>query len=326
MVQRGFCDASKKPKPIRRMCNLQECMQPFWVAEEWEHCTKTCGTSGYQIRSVRCVQPLHDGANRSVHFKYCSGERPESRRPCNRAPCPAQWKTGPWNPCSVTCGEGTESRQVSCRTGDQCDGEKPESMRVCKLAPCNDEACQGDKSIFCQMEVLARYCSIPGYKKLCCESCGKRSGNLPLAFYSEAAETEEGFITSPAVLPKSSAATTSLAPPRPERQSAPGRMSLAEDHTQVLLPPIYRKAQAAHNPSHRKFRNQASNKAPGPPALHQNLSTNNGLHRSSPLFDTGPVAAHRPGSVDIHSSSRTPRRNEKQAERQPPLRSPTIGR
>lgn len=37
-----------------------------------------------------------------------------------------------------------------------------------------DEPCLGDKSIFCQMEVLARYCSIPGYYKLCCESCNKR--------------------------------------------------------------------------------------------------------------------------------------------------------
>lgn len=25
------------------------------------------------------------------------------------------------------------------------------------------------------MEVLARYCSIPGYNKLCCESCGKKA-------------------------------------------------------------------------------------------------------------------------------------------------------
>lgn len=37
------------------------------------------------------------------------------------------------------------------------------------------EPCLGDKSIFCQMEVLARYCSIPGYNKLCCESCGKKA-------------------------------------------------------------------------------------------------------------------------------------------------------
>ncbi|GAB5566593.1 A disintegrin and metalloproteinase with thrombospondin motifs 2 [Prionailurus iriomotensis] len=31
--------------------------------------------------------------------------------------------------------------------------------------------CQGDKSMFCRMEVLSRYCSIPGYNRLCCRSC-----------------------------------------------------------------------------------------------------------------------------------------------------------
>lgn len=72
-----------------------------WAADEWEHCTKTCGASGYQLRTVRCLQPLHDGTNRSVNSKYCAGERPESRRPCNRVPCPAQWKTGPWNEVRV---------------------------------------------------------------------------------------------------------------------------------------------------------------------------------------------------------------------------------
>lgn len=39
------------------------------------------------------------------------------------------------------------------------------------------------------MEVLARYCSIPGYNKLCCESCSKRRGSLSL--FAEAAEAEE---------------------------------------------------------------------------------------------------------------------------------------
>lgn len=31
--------------------------------------------------------------------------------------------------------------------------------------------CQGDKSMFCRMEVLSRYCSTPSYNKLCCKSC-----------------------------------------------------------------------------------------------------------------------------------------------------------
>ncbi|XP_030650200.1 A disintegrin and metalloproteinase with thrombospondin motifs 3 [Chanos chanos] len=191
MVHKSYCDVSKKPKPIRRMCNLQDCTQPQWIAEEWEHCTKTCGSLGYQIRTVRCMQFLHEGTNRSIHSKYCSGEKPESRRPCNRVPCQAQWRTGTWSECSVTCGEGVARRLVTCRIGDQCTGEKPETVRTCRPGPCHDEPCGGDKSIFCQMEVLARYCSIPGYNKLCCESCSKRGGGTLAPFLAEAAGKEE---------------------------------------------------------------------------------------------------------------------------------------
>uniref|UniRef100_A0A8C2APP9 ADAM metallopeptidase with thrombospondin type 1 motif, 3 n=1 Tax=Cyprinus carpio TaxID=7962 RepID=A0A8C2APP9_CYPCA len=190
MVHRGYCDINKKPKPIRRMCNLLDCTQPQWITEEWEHCTKTCGSLGYQIRTVRCVQFLHEGTNRSIHSNYCSGEKPEIRRPCNKVPCPAQWRTGAWSECSVSCGEGVARRLVTCRIGDQCTGEKPESHRPCRPGPCHDEPCRGDKSIFCQMEVLARYCSIPGYSKLCCESCSKRSGTFAPLLH-EAAKTEE---------------------------------------------------------------------------------------------------------------------------------------
>uniref|UniRef100_A0A8C6UHK7 ADAM metallopeptidase with thrombospondin type 1 motif, 3 n=1 Tax=Neogobius melanostomus TaxID=47308 RepID=A0A8C6UHK7_9GOBI len=206
MVHRGYCDASKKPKPIRRMCNLQDCTQPQWISDGWEHCTKTCGSLGFQIRTVRCVQYLHDGTNRSIHTKYCSGEKPESRRACNRGACPSQWRTGAWSECSVTCGEGLERRLVTCRIGDQCSGDKPETVRHCRPRPChgedprsvyvrsitirdNYEPCNGDKSIFCQMEVLARYCSIPGYNKLCCDSCSRRGGAGSL--FSDAAELEE---------------------------------------------------------------------------------------------------------------------------------------
>ncbi|KAK7934481.1 hypothetical protein WMY93_005377 [Mugilogobius chulae] len=178
MTHRGYCDASKKPKPIRRMCNLQDCSQPQWISDEWEHCTRTCGSLGFQIRTVRCVQYLPEGTNRSIHTKYCSGEKPESRRACNRNPCPSQWRTGAWSEAP-----GHMSH------GEHCSGDKPETVRQCRPRPCHDEPCNGDKSIFCQMEVLARYCSIPGYNKLCCESCSRRSGAVSL--FSEAAETED---------------------------------------------------------------------------------------------------------------------------------------
>ncbi|XP_053547916.1 A disintegrin and metalloproteinase with thrombospondin motifs 14 isoform X2 [Bombina bombina] len=216
MVHRNLCDNSKKPKPIRRRCNLHECSQPGWVAEDWAACSKSCGKLGVQSRVVQCIQRLQNGTNRTVHTKYCTAERPESRRSCNRLSCPSQWRTGAWSQCSSSCGEGIQQRQVVCKASDnvigQCDGDKPETIQVCKMASCpgkspgltprtessypvtpkapwvppenspknpvnkisSKESCQGDKSIFCQMEVLARYCSIPGYNKLCCESCGKK--------------------------------------------------------------------------------------------------------------------------------------------------------
>ncbi|NXO05400.1 ATS14 metalloproteinase, partial [Rhinopomastus cyanomelas] len=215
MVHRNFCDNGKKPKPIRRRCNLQECSQPIWVAEQWGACSRTCGKLGVQARAVQCVQRLQDGTNRTLHTKYCPGQRPETRRPCGRLPCPAQWRTGAWSECSVSCGEGVQQRQVVCKgseSGGHCEGDKPEAVQGCHMALCpgklpgitasadasghdtskgqraspdgaknpvskisSREPCLGDKSIFCQMEVLARYCSIPGYNKLCCESCGKKA-------------------------------------------------------------------------------------------------------------------------------------------------------
>ncbi|XP_068807068.1 A disintegrin and metalloproteinase with thrombospondin motifs 14 isoform X5 [Struthio camelus] len=238
MVHRNFCDNGKKPKPIRRRCNLHECSQPAWVAEEWGACSKTCGKLGLQVRAVQCVQHLHNGTNRTVHAKYCSGERPETRRPCSRLPCPAQWRTGAWSQCSASCGEGIQQRQVVCKGSDgggQCEGEKPEAVQVCRAAGCpgklssitanadtsdhvtpkvqwvpqdgpknpvnkisSKEPCLGDKSIFCQMEVLARYCSIPGYNKLCCESCGKKTSTASSPAGTDPSGPEDAASPSPA--------------------------------------------------------------------------------------------------------------------------------
>ncbi|EHB17430.1 A disintegrin and metalloproteinase with thrombospondin motifs 2 [Heterocephalus glaber] len=208
MVHRAFCSALEKPKAIRRACNPQACSQPVWVTGEWEPCSQTCGWTGLQVRSVRCIQPLQNNTTRSVHAKHCNDNRPESRRACSRELCPGRWQAGSWSQCSVTCGNGTQERPVLCRTADDsfgiCPEERPQTARVCRLGPCprntSDPSkksyvvqwlsrpdpgspvqkipkapCQGDKSMFCRMEVLTRYCSIPSYNKLCCKSCKLRN-------------------------------------------------------------------------------------------------------------------------------------------------------
>ncbi|KAG9485144.1 hypothetical protein GDO78_008312 [Eleutherodactylus coqui] len=231
-----------------------QCSKACGGADEWGTCSKTCGKLGVQTRLVQCIQHLQNGTNRTVHTKYCTAERPEPRRPCNRTPCPAQWRTGAWSQCSSSCGEGIQQRQVVCKASDnvigQCDGEKPETIQVCKMAPCpgkspgltqhaetsdlstsktplnspknpvnkiSKDSCQGDKSIFCQMEVLARYCSIPGYNKLCCESCSKKIVPTSLTPSSEHAALElrapEGAILPSPILPVTHAPTAVLTEP-----------------------------------------------------------------------------------------------------------------
>uniref|UniRef100_A0A672RKR2 A disintegrin and metalloproteinase with thrombospondin motifs 2-like n=1 Tax=Sinocyclocheilus grahami TaxID=75366 RepID=A0A672RKR2_SINGR len=194
MVHRRFCEKLKQPPPLFRDCYLSECAQPIWVAGEWGECSKSCGKTGTQTRSVRCVQPLADGKIKSIRSRYCSDERPESRRDCNRNLCPAEWRLGPWSQCSVTCGNGTQERQVLCHTRDNtiglCLDSKPALVAVMLnhifafswismyihtvcLIPlsCFAERCHGDRSAFCRMEVLQQYCSMPGFQRMCCKSC-----------------------------------------------------------------------------------------------------------------------------------------------------------
>uniref|UniRef100_A0A673ID81 A disintegrin and metalloproteinase with thrombospondin motifs 14-like n=1 Tax=Sinocyclocheilus rhinocerous TaxID=307959 RepID=A0A673ID81_9TELE len=153
LVHRNFCEISKKPKPIRKRCNTNSCSQPTWVLEEWGPCSKSCGKLGYQSRVVQCMQPLQNGTNRPVHTKYCSEERPETRRVCNTSVCPSQWRTGAWSQCSVSCGEGIQQRQVICRPSEgssgQCDADKPESVSVCKLPPCTVTSCLTGNVLLC---------------------------------------------------------------------------------------------------------------------------------------------------------------------------------
>uniref|UniRef100_A0A1A8A932 ADAM metallopeptidase with thrombospondin type 1 motif, 2 n=1 Tax=Nothobranchius furzeri TaxID=105023 RepID=A0A1A8A932_NOTFU len=141
MVSKKFCKKyNKKPRGGTQYCNQKPCPPPIWVAGEWQNCSMPCGKAGSQVRSVSCVQPLEDNTTRLIHNKYCSDDRPESRRQCNRFPCSTQWRVGPWSQCSVTCGNGTQQRQALCRTRNNtiglCLDSKPETIRVCRLEPC----------------------------------------------------------------------------------------------------------------------------------------------------------------------------------------------
>uniref|UniRef100_A0A672FW37 Papilin n=1 Tax=Salarias fasciatus TaxID=181472 RepID=A0A672FW37_SALFA len=117
----------------------------YWSFGSWSACSRECG-SGYQSRLVFCTID-----NEAYPDYLCASlPRPQANRTCNPHPCPQvrSWKTGAWNPCSVTCGGGSQVRSVQCISHDA-SGPRVVEDAVCAayaeapppLQTCNMHAC-----------------------------------------------------------------------------------------------------------------------------------------------------------------------------------------
>ena len=91
------------------------CANPRWDAGDYAPCSREC--SGIQTRTVQCkcsntTEILDDSV---CHFNV-EAEKPHTRRSCNDD-CECKnyrYSISDWSYCSVSCGEGTQTRKVAC--------------------------------------------------------------------------------------------------------------------------------------------------------------------------------------------------------------------
>ncbi|KAJ8045394.1 Thrombospondin-1 [Holothuria leucospilota] len=112
---------------------------------DWTECSRSCG-GGEQTRGRSCDR---------THFA-CNGPDIQTR-PCNNKPCiqviDGKWSSWtPWT-CSVSCGNGTETRIRACNApkpsngGRMCEGERRE-QRICVREPCAVDGTWGMYSLW----------------------------------------------------------------------------------------------------------------------------------------------------------------------------------
>ncbi|XP_053449589.1 ADAMTS-like protein 3 isoform X3 [Nycticebus coucang] len=121
-------------------------LEPVWEPGNWSHCSATCGHLGARIQRPRCVM----ANGQEVSETMCEHlQKPlPGFQPCNVQDCPARWLTNAWSECSVTCGEGFHSRQVTCKqigadgmvqvvSPAACaHGDRPLGRKPCSVHPC----------------------------------------------------------------------------------------------------------------------------------------------------------------------------------------------
>ncbi|XP_077004195.1 ADAMTS-like protein 1 isoform X2 [Tamandua tetradactyla] len=146
----SFCVTSRRPPQLLKSCSLDPC-PARWEIGKWSACSATCGV-GLQTRDIFCSHLLSREMNETVILAddLCHQPKPSTVQACNRFNCPPAWYPAQWQPCSRTCGGGTQKREILCkqRMADGsflelpetfCSAPKLVSQQDCKKDDCPSE-------------------------------------------------------------------------------------------------------------------------------------------------------------------------------------------
>ncbi|XP_054854626.1 ADAMTS-like protein 4 [Eublepharis macularius] len=143
LLSDGDCPGVHRPA-TSEICDMGPCVRT-WFHSDWSStCSVECGP-GIQRRAVVCLSRNANGPAE----ENCAGNKPADMRACNGGPCQrvTRWYSGPWSPCSVDCGTGTQRRDVICVSkmgsdfnvtdASECAHlEKPPSLQSCAGTTC----------------------------------------------------------------------------------------------------------------------------------------------------------------------------------------------
>jgi hypothetical protein len=191
VVNDSLCDPDTQPRDNRE-CKIVRCQYgwlplPFGrcgdvpLAEEFLFCRQ---------RGFFCYNgdpnPRIKEADRIIDDSLCADVKPSASPlgSCNGGRCfNGIWTSSQFTACSATCGCGTQTRTVECRSpltltlvdNDFCDiGTRPPLTQKCLRKNCDNE-CLGDESTLCALFEKLYLCDSPlatGDNGLrCCDTC-----------------------------------------------------------------------------------------------------------------------------------------------------------
>lgn len=137
-MAKSFCEEERIPAPPENIPCFRDCSDAKWELGSWTGCSTSCGRG---VRSRLAVCRSSTGV--VIDEKYCGKISEPIVEVCHLENC-ADWAEEEWSSCSVTCGNGLQSRAVICKRNGQkvhnsyCNrSNMPMMYQQCEMKACN---------------------------------------------------------------------------------------------------------------------------------------------------------------------------------------------